>query len=156
MSGQGSHSAPRPRGHPVCRSSELSRHEHKLCQQPGTSVGLSGTQRHKAGCLRPQMGCGGFHGSAHPAAEAPLPALVHSQPASPAGSRAHPTSNHPPSFQAFADSAPASSLLPTMLLVKSSGTSGTRRFPSLQLLEEPPAHSPHTYVPPEGQPGRPC
>ena len=25
------------------------------------------------------MGCGGFHGSAHPVAEAPLPALVHGQ-----------------------------------------------------------------------------
>lgn len=89
---------------------------------PGTSVGVSGTQRRKAGCLRPQMGCGGFHGNAHPPAKAPLPALVQGQAAGPAGSGAHPTSNHPPSSRAFAHSVPTPSLLPTMLLLKSSAS----------------------------------
>lgn len=89
---------------------------------PGTSAGVSGTQRRKAGCLRPQMGCGGFHGNAHPPAEAPLLALAQGQPAGPAGSRAHPTSNRPPSSWAFAHSVPTSSLLPTTLLLKSSAS----------------------------------
>ena len=84
---------------------------------PGTSAGVSGTQRRKAGCLRPQMGCGGFHGNAHPPAEAPLLALAQGQPAGPAGSRAHPTSNRPPSSWAFAHSVPTSFLLPATLSV---------------------------------------
>lgn len=89
---------------------------------PGTSAGVSGTQRRKAGCLRPQMGCGGFHGNAHPPAEAPLLALAQGQPAGPAGSRAHPTSNRPPSSWAFAHSVPTSFLLPATLLLKSSAS----------------------------------
>lgn len=84
--------------------------------------GVSWTQRHQAGCPRPQMGCGGFHGNTQPPAEAPLPALVQGQPASPVGSR---TPLHQAILQAskpvLIHLPPPLSSLPTKPLLKSSG-----------------------------------
>ena len=78
--------------------------------RPGTAAGMSRTQRHTAGCLKPQMGCSGFHGNAHPPAQAPLLTLVQGQASQSTGSQ--PTLHGAILLQVFAEFVPTSPLLP--------------------------------------------